>query len=186
MDISAMMERLDVRAAAKIRLRGWLKERLDASLPRFYAPASLPHAWNNCKRDVTYNVLWSELEAMKLVKLEVKADEGYALEDLAGDMFDVEMHADSVPGGARTIIAQRKRWEENIEKNGVWGFVGYYRPNTASKWIEDDSIWGVEWEENMEEHEAASEIRAAALAALLELLQQTPKALKIFTDYGVK
>lgn len=63
-----------------------------------------------------------------------------------GDMFDVALHADSVPGGKRTIEAQRKEWEQRLERDGVWGYVLEKKCEKCRRWEHVDSCFGFDGE----------------------------------------
>lgn len=55
-------------------------------------------------------------------RLRIVPDGFCMLEDLEGDMFDLD-HASTVPGGLRTIEAKRKAFRARLERDGVWGYV---------------------------------------------------------------
>jgi len=85
---------------------------------------------------------WDALEQSGLVKLEILPDDCCCYEDLAGDCFDIELNADSVPGGARTIIAQKKAFKAKIEQDGVWGYEISVKCPCCGGWKFVDSCWG--------------------------------------------
>ena len=66
---------------------------------------------------------WDKLEQAGFVRVRIEPDYDLSYDDLAGDSFDIELNADSVPGGARTIQAQEKRFKSLIEQDGVWGYI---------------------------------------------------------------
>jgi hypothetical protein len=167
MDLSATMERPDVRKRAKKLIQRQLRERLEHGSR--YSPESLPGAAAAARRKAAVDSIWERLEEAGLVKLEVKPDEHVDLEDLEGDMFDVELHEDTVPGGARTILAQQKRFRERVERDGVWGIVGSYRAEPSGEWIEADSCWGMEGYDDYENNEIADDVKWATLEALVDL-----------------
>ena len=73
-----------------------------------YSNASLPSAARNAAMDVATDYVWDRLESAGLVRVEYPHDESSEYDDLAGDTYNVELNEDTVPGGARTIIAQGK------------------------------------------------------------------------------
>lgn len=87
-----------------------------------------------------------------LWRLQIVPDEYSTIEDLEGDLFDVEMHKDTVPGGKRTIEAQRKEFVARIERDGVWGYVLERRVPACKacgmreRWEHVDSCYGFEGE----------------------------------------
>lgn len=167
MDLSATMELPDVKRRARKMIRKQLVERMESG--HSYSPESLPAAAAAARRKAAVDSIWERLEEAGLVKLEVKPDDDVDLESLEGDMFDVEMHEDTVPGGARTILAQQKRFRERVERDGVWGVVGSYRAQPSGKWIHADSCWGMEGYESYEDSEIADDVKWATLKALVEL-----------------
>lgn len=146
---------------------------------------------------------WERAESAGLVRIRnVPDEESRTLDDLVGDTFDVEANASSVPGGARTIIAERKAFEERIERDGVWGIIGEYRLTRCPRcwkqgfqsvrnctydpddypssrgpcpgWIHADSCYGFEYQD-LEMTDYLWDIRQATLRALaLDLKDRCP------------
>lgn len=85
-------------------------------------------------------------------RLRVMPDDSCTLEDLAGDMFNIDLNASTVPGGRRTIEAERKEWESRLQRDGVWGYVLEKRIpacptcDHGERWDHIDSCWGFECE----------------------------------------
>lgn len=112
---------------------------------------------------------WDKLESAGLVRCRIVPDECCDIEDLKGDTYNVELNADTVPGGKRTIEAQEKAFMELIERDGVWGFVIEYRKPACgtcgrkADWEHVDSCWGFvgEIEESEMWHGKAEAIRLA-------------------------
>jgi hypothetical protein len=76
------------------------------------------------------------------VRLKFVQDEYVCYEDLAGDTYNVEYNADSVPGGERTILAQEKAFKALIDNEGVWGFVIEKKCPQCNQWEHYESCWG--------------------------------------------
>lgn len=106
-------------------IRAMIRKRISSR--HTYAPDSLPHEAETKRRELTIRRQWEALESAGLVRMRFVPDDCCDIADLEGDTYDIDAHADTVPGGARTIIAQRKAFEATIEREGVWGCVTDYR-----------------------------------------------------------
>ena len=106
-------------------VRAMIRERIRGRYS--YSPESLPHAAENARRELRLRRRWEALESAGLVRMRFVPDDCSSFDDLAGDTYDVEYNRDTVPGGERTIVAQRKAFEREIERDGVWGCVTEYR-----------------------------------------------------------
>lgn len=109
-----------------------------------YQPIQAPA--NAClalaKRKAFVGHIWGKLEAEGRVRIRFDVDEYAQYEDLAGDCYNVEINADSVPGGERTILAQEKDFKRQIERDGVWGFIVERKCPCCGNWEHVDSCWG--------------------------------------------
>lgn len=61
-----------------------------------------------------------------MVRLRFVPDDDSSFVDMCGDCFSIEHNADSVPGGARTLIAQEKKFKRKLESDGIWGCIGEF------------------------------------------------------------
>ncbi len=122
---------------------------------------------------------FENLESLGLVRFQWVPDEDADIENLEGDCFDPA----SNPGvRACDLERRRKEFHEVIERDGVWGLVGQYRPlpfqhgeTIVPYYSEDDqpggesggSIWGfVGQDAHMYTADIAAETIAALTAAL--------------------
>jgi len=81
-------------------------------------------------------------ETAGLVRLRWAPDECCNLADLEGDTFDEPLNAATVPGGVRTIRAEREAFHRRIDREGVWGLIGEYRVRPDGAWSRAESVWG--------------------------------------------
>lgn len=134
---------------------------------RGYRP---PHALRTAKTASRFQ----RAEAAGLVRLRRVPDELCNLADLEGDCFDEALNAPSVPGGVRTIRAERSAFRRQIDRYGVFGLVGEYRVHPEGSWIHADSVWGFVASSagDLEEDTGgcASDIMSGTLAALRDAL----------------
>ena len=84
-------------------------------------------------------------------RLRIEPDEWRDLDDLFGDTYDIDIHAGTVPGGARTIKAQYKAAIARIERDGVWGWILERKCGACGNWEHVDSCWGYDGEVPEEE-----------------------------------
>lgn len=146
----------------RTRLRKVLRDRLTSR--HSYSPGSLARVAAWVRDDAATDLQWEALERAGLVELKYSPDSGMTLEDLEGDTFTVSLHEDTVPGGARTILAQQKRFREQVEAEGVWGILGRYR-TACGQWETADSIWGIVGDPH-DEQEYTRDIKRATIEAL--------------------
>lgn len=91
-------------------------------------------------------------------RVRVVPDESHTLKDLEGDMFNIDMHADTVHGGKRTIEAQRKDFERKLEREGVWGYILERKIPACSvcgmgeRWEHVDSCFGFDGIDYLQEY----------------------------------
>lgn len=123
----------------KKRIADMFQDRLTHS---HFSPCSLPNAYKRVRKQYWTDRVWDKLETAGLVKIEWPPDDSANLDDLMGDCYDEKLNADSVPGGVRTIRAQKKAFIARVERDGVYGIVGYYRTSPDEKWEHGDSCWG--------------------------------------------
>jgi len=135
-----------------------------------YGNASLPSAARNAAMDSATDYVWDRLESAGLVRVEYPYDESSDYADLAGDTYNVELNEDTVPGGARTIIAQGKAYKRKIESDGVVGMVTSYRVSTESAWENGDAIWGFVGVADAETSGYLEDCKSLTIAALREAL----------------
>lgn len=95
---------------------------------------------------------WDAAERAGLVSFDVEPDDfGWSEGDLFGDCFDPK-HASDIPGGMRTLEAQRRRALETVERDGVWNYVGKYRTHPDSRtWEVGGACGGIEGAEDVPE-----------------------------------
>ena len=101
--------------------------------------------WKYIKRKARIQRQFEALEDAELVRIRREPDEFMSYEDMAGDTFDPS-NASTVPGGMRTIKAEEKEYKRKLEQDGAWGIIGEYRASATDKWIQGDSIWGMEYD----------------------------------------
>ena len=81
---------------------------------------------------------WDKLEDRGLVKIEAVPDNDADIDNVLGDAFNPEFFDDDVE-----LAEKEKRIAlENIERDGVWGVVGYFRLDDTFQWETGDSVWG--------------------------------------------
>lgn len=114
--------------------------------------------------------IWDQLEYHDLVKIELESDDGWSWEDLEGDIFNVELNESTVPGGARTILAQQKAFRASIERDGVVRISGYYRLSEDDEWIYGGGCGGYEYE-HARTDEPQSDVKYECLVELLKALK---------------
>ena len=97
---------------------------------------------SSAKFNAQIDAIWDDAVDQGLVRVRIEPDCDCCYEDLAGDCYDVELNKDSVPGGERTILAQKKAFDRMIEQDGVWGFVTETACKACGNWEFADSCWG--------------------------------------------
>lgn len=101
---------------------------------------------NIAKQYAEIDKLWEDAEKNGMVRIRIEPDDMTDYDDLVGDCYDVELNQDSVPGGARTIIAQGKAFQRTIERDGIWGYIAEYCIvcDTCGRdaWEYAESCWG--------------------------------------------
>lgn len=143
-------------------LNEYRKARREHVSPCYGLTANQPRAkycLEYAKRKVWVRNNWTDADEKGIAysndgnwRLRIVPDEVCSYEDLAGDMFDVEAHASTVPGGRRTIEAQRKEWESKLERDGVWGYMLEQRIGACpacghgERWDHVDSCYGFDGE----------------------------------------
>ena len=167
LDLTTTLELPAVKRAGTRAVQKLLRDRLTSG--HSYSPVSLAKAAEYAREAAAVDHVWARLEAAGLVRLEVRPDEDCSLDDLAGDTYDVELNKDTVPGGERTIVAQRKAFEEQVERDGVYGVVGQYRPSPEGKWVTADSCWGMVGYDNVDKSEIAYDVKHSTLVELAKL-----------------
>lgn len=145
------------------RLRGNIKAALQGE--HSFCGGRLPWVWCNLVREAEIETVYEWFAYEDLVDIKYEPDDCTSMDDLVGDMFD-ESHADTIPGGLRTLRQQRKDFELRVEMDGVWVMDAvFYKtdgtPETADSiggFVGED-FWGSGYEE---------ELMLAALAGLFE------------------
>lgn len=147
-------------------VRALIRDRL-ASNGHSYGRDSLPSAARWARESVATLRRWEHAEDAGLVRFRTLPDEGpYD----AGDTYDVDMHKDTVPGGERAIVAQRKAEESRLERDGLWGIACDYRVSPSMPWTPGDSVWGFvgdDWQDSGYD----VDVRAETLASLVDALK---------------
>jgi hypothetical protein len=69
-------------------------------------------------RDARIKIKFEDLEADGMVRIVAEPDEAYTWAGHGGDCYNVDLLADTVPGGARTILAWKKAEMERVERDG--------------------------------------------------------------------
>lgn len=116
------------------------------------------------------------LEDIELVRLRAEPDDDRSFDDLAGDCYDVEAQRvngrDTVPGGERTIIAQRKAFESMIETDGVWMLFAEIK--VGGEWEVVDSIGGIVGEpiQALDDSGYGFDLRSAAVDGIREAMRR--------------
>lgn len=167
-DLAATAALPRVRAAARRALQASVRARLSAD-GRSYACESLPGAAAWARRTAAAAALWERLEDAGLVELRAEPEDYWTWDDLEEDTFDVETHESTVPGGARAIEAQRRRYREMVERDGVWRFSSWFRTSPDGKWTCADSVGMVDQDEPYEE--LRSELQMQAVEQLRSALR---------------
>lgn len=167
LNLSSELAKPEVQRDIRRRIRKLLHDRLTSGYS--YFPESLAQAASNARTSAAIDSIWSALESAGLVRLRVEPDHDYSIEDLEGDTFNVALNKDTVPGGARTILAQQKRFRERIEQDGVVGVIGEYRAAPSGKWIYGGSCWGMEGYDDPLQSEIADDIKYETLSSLSDL-----------------
>lgn len=85
-----------------------------------YTRERLPRVAEDLTRDYEIDALF---DALPVVGLKMDPDD-LSFEDLFGDMFDEEIHGDSV--NLRQLRAEKKRAERTLEIEGQWAYCSYY------------------------------------------------------------
>ena len=58
-----------------------------------------------------------------------------------GDVFSA-VHADTIPGGKRTLAAQERDFDRRLVRDGTWGFIVERLCPCCTQWKMLDSCWG--------------------------------------------
>ncbi len=118
--------------------------------PRFYAghrPSVVPanRALAAAKYAAETLTRFEHAEDAGLVKIESQHDDDPFSWELYFDcdVFDPECHPGH-PGGARAILAEKKRAEKTIEDYGLMEVQTFYRTRPDGDWVLADSIGGIE------------------------------------------
>lgn len=82
------------------------------------------------------------LEYHNIARLQWLPDDYCSYDNLAGDVYNLEINEDSVPGGKRAILAQEKEFKRMIDQDRVWGLVGQIKCHECDEWKNVDSVWG--------------------------------------------
>jgi len=99
----------------------------------------LPWVWENAQRDVEQMSLFDYFEEDGLVRLESVPDDCMSVDDLFGDTFD-DYHADTIPGGQRTLNAQKAEAYDRLQNEGAWVVESEYKQDGF--WHTADCIGG--------------------------------------------
>ena len=105
-----------------------------------YMAGRLPTVWENFHREVEEVALFRYFEEAGLVRIESEPDD-ISTDDLFGDCFD-EIHADSVPGGMRTIKAQEREALRRLEAECQWVIVAESLSADSPEWEMADTLGG--------------------------------------------
>lgn len=97
--------------------------------------AQAKRAWNDAK----FQAEWDRLESAELVRLNIVPDTCADVDDLLGDTFNPVANPD-IP--AARLERERAAEIERINRDGVYGVIGEFRPTTNGAWIESDSCYG--------------------------------------------
>lgn len=103
---------------------------------------------------------FDQLKDKGLVDFRLEPDDHGQFEDLEGDSYDVELNKDTVPGGARTILAQQKDFRRSVERDGVFGLVVDVHGDAF------DSISGFAGEYDSDYAGYATDLKASAISAV--------------------
>lgn len=150
-------------------------------------------AFQKAKWTTAINRQWQRLEDLNMVRLRFVPDEMSSYEDMCGDTFNIEMNADSVPGGARTILAEEKTFKRKLELDGIWGCIGEFtldncegysrckKPDTYGRrsehcdcgatWHHGGSLFALE---GTDDYGYQSDIKAETIDALKTALRNRP------------
>jgi len=105
----------------------------------YQGQARATDAYQWAKRLVSVTGVWRDLEAAGKVKMDVVPDDDIDLDNILGDVFDPETNPEVKP----SVLAEQRQAEiDRINRDGVWGIVGYYRSPTTHEWMQADSTWG--------------------------------------------
>lgn len=124
---------------------------------------------------------FENLESIGLVRFRWMPDESSCIEDLEGDCFDPA----SNPGVRACDLERRqKEFHETVDRDGVWGLVGQYRPlpfqhgegdivlyyseDDQPGWETGDSIWGLV---GQDAHMYTADIASQTIVRLVEALK---------------
>lgn len=106
-----------------------------------YGPGTLPMAWHRLIDEVGIDYTWGILHLKGLVEIDVEYDH-LSIPELFGDLYD-ECQASAVPGGMRTINAQKKAAYKRLDEEGQWVYSARVRDMAdLDGWHDADSIGG--------------------------------------------
>lgn len=94
-------------------------------IKRYHAARAEGYNANHALYNAVTLAQFENLESIGLVRFQWVPDTGWSIEDLEGDCFD-PVHNPGVR--ACDLERRRKDFHETIERDGVWGLVGQYRP----------------------------------------------------------
>ena len=118
-------------------------------------------------------VAFESLKDRELVKLEVECD---------FVQYD-DSYLDGMYRSKKKEDADRKALWDRIEREGVYGVVGYYRPNTEASWESADSVWGFigyDWQDSGSD----TDIMSATMQALEDAFQAEANELSERATYA--
>lgn len=138
-----------------------------------YPLSRATYLWRALKRNAEVGRRWENAERAGLVRFELEPDQcGWDEDDLFGDTFNVEVHGDTVPGGERTILAEKRRAVKRVEEDGVWVVAGYYRTQPGAPWVRGDAVGGVVGYSEEEHEELIVDVKDETLALLAKALRR--------------
>lgn len=165
--IDAVLTIPSVRTSATSRIRSLLRDRL-APNGHTYAPSSLPDAARNARYTAACNYLFSFFADLGFLRISCDSDPDFSFDDYAGDTYNVDLHASTVPGGVRTIRAQEKRARADFENDGAWYVCADFISCSPPKWTHGDACGGLVGYPDPLESDMADDIRASTLEQFLE------------------
>lgn len=117
---------------------------------------------------------FTTLERAGLVELEWVPDEFCSIQELKGDGYNKDVNSDIRPS---ILKRQEKAFEEQVEREGVWGLVGKFWNPVSQKFERADSCFGFV---GQDAHDYEHDIKAATIDAVKgnkDLIQHLKTAL---------
>ena len=149
--------------------------------PHFYAghrpyQRGAASCWEGAKRVARINREWNNAERAGLVRIALEYDSDPMAWEyyFDGDTFNPDAHPGH-PGGARAIIAERKRAERDAESYGFACLAAEYRTDPAGEWHAGDNVGGFLGSESLESTGHAPDVMAETLGILRDALRTESK-----------